>query len=323
MQRIIVTGGAGFIGSNFLHVMIKKYPSINFINVDKLTYSGNLNNLTQIKSASNYSFIQEDICNKERIAGLVEEGDIIVNFAAESHVDNSITNPNIFIQTNVVGTQNLLDIARQKNARLFVQISTDEVYGSLTYDQRPSIETDNFSPSSPYSASKAAAEMLCMACMKTYGQRIIITRSSNNFGPYQFPEKVIPLFVTNLLRDKQVPLYGEGKNVRDWIYVLDNVDAIDFIIHHGQIGEAYNIGGGNELQNRVLTEKILTHMGKDLSYIKRVPDRLGHDLRYSLDTGKLRQLGWYPKHSFEDALSDTIRWYQNHEGWWKPLVKKE
>ena len=307
--RVIVTGGAGFIGSNFLHYMIEKHQDYKFINIDKLTYSGNQNNIKHLESQENYSFLQEDICDKEKIAMLIEKGDIIINFAAESHVDNSILDPGIFIKTNVLGTQNLLDICREKKAALFVQISTDEVYGSLNFDQKSSVESDMFNPSSPYSASKAAAELLCTAAIKTFNQPIIITRSSNNFGPYQFPEKVIPLFITNLLEERKVPLYGAGENVRDWIYV----------IHNGKVGEVYNIGGGNELKNIDLTNLIIGAVGKDNSFIEHVKDRLGHDLRYSLNCSKIHKLGWKPRFEFEQALKETIKWYINNKDWWAQL----
>ncbi len=317
--RVIVTGGAGFIGSNFLHYMIEKHQDYKFINIDKLTYSGNQNNIKHLESQENYSFLQEDICDKEKIAMLIEKGDIIINFAAESHVDNSILDPGIFIKTNVLGTQNLLDICREKKAALFVQISTDEVYGSLNFDQKSSVESDMFNPSSPYSASKAAAELLCTAAIKTFNQPIIITRSSNNFGPYQFPEKVIPLFITNLLEERKVPLYGAGENVRDWIYVIDNCEAIDFVIHNGKVGEVYNIGGGNELKNIDLTNLIIGAVGKDNSFIEHVKDRLGHDLRYSLNCSKIHKLGWKPRFEFEQALKETIKWYINNKDWWAQL----
>ncbi len=318
-KRLIVTGGCGFIGSNFIHHILKKYPSYKIVNVDKLTYAGNEQNLNSIKHNPNYLLVKEDICNKEAMSNIIQKDDIVVNFAAESHVDNSITDAETFVRTNVLGVQTLLDVARNKNVNLFLQISTDEVYGSLNFEQRSSTEKDPLHPSSPYSASKAAAEMLCMAAVKTFKQPVIITRSSNNFGPYQFPEKVVPLFITNLLEGKKVPLYGEGKNVRDWIYVIDNCEALDFIIHKGEPGEIYNIGGGNELNNVELTNKILHHAGKDNSWISYVPDRLGHDLRYSLDSAKLHALGWKPNTSFDQAFIQSFEWYKNNVGWWKPL----
>jgi dTDP-glucose 4,6-dehydratase len=318
-MKVIVTGGSGFIGSNFLRYMVYKYPKYNFVNIDKLTYAGNKRSLSDIAGKENYQFVEGDICDKNMMGGLIVEGDIIVNFAAESHVDNSILDPGIFIKTNILGVQTILDAAREKKAKLFVQISTDEVYGSLGLEQESSKEHHNLIPSSPYSASKAAGDLLCLANVRTFGQPIIVTRSSNNFGPYQFPEKVIPLFVTNLIKEKKVPLYGEGKNVRDWIYVLDNCEAIDFIIHNGNGGEIYNIGGGKELTNIDLTKLILESMGRDYSFIERVEDRIGHDFRYSLDSSKIGELGWKPRFRFEEALKKTIDWYLNNSMWWTPL----
>ena len=318
-QRFVITGGAGFIGNNFIRHMIKRYPNYSFVNIDKLTYSGNLNNLLDIEKEQNYKFFKEDICDRKAMSNILDEGDVIVNFAAESHVDNSLLDPEIFIKTNVLGTQVLLDVAREKKAKLFVQISTDEVYGSLSFDQKSSHELDNLFPSSPYSASKASAELLCLAAMRTFNQPIMITRSSNNFGPYQFPEKVIPLFITNLIVGKNVPLYGAGKNVRDWLYVNDNCEAIDFLIYNGKVGEIYNIGGGNELANIDLTKHILLHMNKDDSFIEFVTDRLGHDLRYSIDSSKIGAVGWKPKFSFKEALAVTANWYKENRRWWEPL----
>ena len=318
-QRFVITGGAGFIGTNFIRHMIKRYPNYSFVNIDKLTYSGNLNNLLDIEKEQNYKFFKEDICDRKAMSNILDEGDVIVNFAAESHVDNSLLDPEIFIKTNVLGTQVLLDVAREKKAKLFVQISTDEVYGSLSFEQPPSVETDTLKPSSPYSASKAAAEMLCFANIHTHKQPIIITRSSNNFGPYQFPEKVIPLFITNIIDGKKVPLYGEGKNVRDWMYVRDNCGAIDTVIHKGSPGEVYNIGGRNEITNKDLTKLILAIMMKDELHINYVEDRKGHDLRYSLNCSKLCALGWLPASSFQEMLNYTVQWYTSNEGWWRPL----
>ncbi len=317
-MRILITGGSGFIGSNFIRYMSGKYPSYELINFDKLTYSGNINNLSGLDN-KNYKFIKGDICDKELLREVIKEGDVVVNFAAETHVDNSILDPGIFVMTNVLGVQSLLDVTRERKAKLFVQISTDEVYGSLDFSQKSSLEHHPLNPSSPYSASKAAAEMLCLACIKTFNQPIVITRSSNNFGPYQFPEKIIPLFVTNLLDGKKVPLYGDGRNIRDWIYVLDNCEAIDFVIHKGEPGEIYNVGGGNEIPNRELTKKILKEVGKGESFIELVEDRLGHDLRYSLDSSKINSLGWRPRFEFDKALKDTIEWYKNNKNWWEPL----
>jgi len=318
-QKVIVTGGCGFIGSNFLQHMVKKYSQYDFINIDKLTYSGNKENLKDIENFPNYQFIQEDICNYSSMSNIITKDSIVVNFAAESHVDNSITDPGIFTKTNVLGTHTLLEAARKKEAKLFIQISTDEVYGSLDLHSESSTESDLLKPTSPYSASKAAAEMICFGNIKTFKQPIIITRSSNNFGPYQFPEKVIPLFVTNLSEGLKVPLYGTGKNIRDWIHVQDNCEALDFIIHHGIHGEIYNIGGGNEIQNIELTKTIIENSGKDESFITYVEDRLGHDLRYSLDCSKLHTLGWSPKLNFLEAIKETISWYRSNESWWRPL----
>ncbi len=321
-SKMIVTGGAGFIGSNFIHMMVDKYPEINFIVVDKLTYAGNLANLESLMNKRNFEFVQADIGDIEKMNELIDENTCIVNFAAESHVDNSITGPLIFTETNVKGTHKLLEVARQKKAKMFLHVSTDEVYGSLDFSDKSSNENDILNPSSPYSASKAAAEMLCMAYKHTFDMPIIITRSSNNFGPYQYPEKIIPLFVTNLLEGKKVPVYGTGKNVRDWIYVLDNCEAIEFIIKNGKIGEIYNVGGGNEKANIELTKKIIELMNKNEESIEFVKDRLGHDVRYSLDCKKVNDLGWRPKRSFEEALKETIEWYKSNENWWKVLKEK-
>ncbi len=320
--KVIVTGGAGFIGSNFMNYMIDKYPTYDFIVVDKLTYAGNITNLAPIANRQNFRFEWIDISDKNRINGLVDENTIIINFAAESHVDNSITGPMIFTHTNVLGTHALLEVARHKKAKLFIQISTDEVYGSLNFESPSSNEDDILKPSSPYSASKAAAEMLCFSYMHTFKMPIIITRSSNNFGPYQYPEKVIPLFVTNLIEGKKVPLYGTGKNVRDWIYVEDNCEAIDFVMHKGKVGEVYNIGGGNEVQNVQLTNDIHKMMGVGSEMIQYVEDRLGHDLRYSLSSEKIKTLGWKPRHNFEEALQKTIKWYKENETFWRPLKNR-
>lgn len=318
-MRLVITGAAGFIGTNFLRYMIKKRPEYNFLVIDNLTYSGNMENLKEFIGYKNFKFVKEDICNYNKIVELINEGDVLINFAAESHVDNSIKDPSIFIKTNVLGTHSVLEAARNKKAKLFVQISTDEVYGSLDFTSAPSNEEDILFPSSPYSSSKAAAEQICFGNLKTFHQPIIITRSSNNFGPYQFPEKVIPLFITNLIQGKKVPLYGSGRNIRDWIYVTDNCEAIDLIISKGKIGEIYNIGGGNEVTNIELTKRIIKKMGKNDEAIEFVEDRKGHDLRYSLDCSKIRALGWEPKLEFDSALDETINWYKSNESWWLPL----
>lgn len=322
-NRLIVTGGCGFIGSNFIRYILEKHPEQEIVNVDKLTYSGNLNNLKDMEGKKNYSFVLADICDYGKMKEVIRAGDIIVNFAAESHVDNSIKDSKDFVKTNILGVDNLLQVSREKGVKLFLQVSTDEVYGSLKLYDRPSEEDNALQPSSPYSASKAAAEMLCLAAIKTFNQPIIISRSSNNFGPYQFPEKIVPLFITNIIQGFKVPLYGKGENIRDWIYVIDNCEAIDFVIKNGASGEIYNIGGGNEIANIDLTKKILANLGKDNLWINEVKDRPGHDLRYSLNCNKIKSLGWSPGFDFNDALKKTIQWYKDNESWWKPLKRQE
>lgn len=308
-MSIIVTGGAGFIGSNFIRLLFSSQQEHKIINIDKLTYAGNKESISNFENCMNYTFIQEDICNQEAMNSIINEGDIVVNFAAESHVDNSIKNPNVFLETNILGVQSLLTACRKKKASLMVQISTDEVYGSLTLDQKSSTEKEALCPSSPYSASKAAAEMLCFSAMKTFNQPIIITRSSNNFGPYQYPEKLIPLFITKLLKNEKVPVYGNGMNIRDWIFVEENCKAILFIMKNGEIGEIYNIGGGNEITNIDLTKMIINKMGKSESCIEYVEDRLGHDFRYSINCSKLFNLGWKRESLLEENIEKTINWY--------------
>ena len=318
-KRVLVTGGAGFIGSNFIHYILNKYDDYEIVNFDKLTYAGNLENLADIQDDKRYRFIRGDICNREAVAAAIKDADIVINFAAESHVDRSIEDPGSFIQTDVFGTFVLLEASRNNEVSLYVQISTDEVYGSI--ENGSFKETDPLKPNSPYSASKAGADMIVRSFNKTYGLPIIITRSSNNFGPNQYPEKVIPLFVTNLIDDIPVPLYGDGMNVRDWIYIEDNCAGIDFAIHKGEPGEIYNIGGGNERPNIWITRKILEIMGKPESMIKYVKDRPGHDRRYSVNYDKLKSLGWNPKYDFESALERTVMWYQQNEKWWRKLKR--
>ncbi|MFN3966323.1 MAG: dTDP-glucose 4,6-dehydratase, partial [Endomicrobiia bacterium] len=280
-MRILVTGGCGFIGSNFIRYILKKYHEYKIINLDKLTYAGNPDNLKDIEKNKNYKFVKGDICDSKIVDKLVKEVDCIINFAAESHVDRSILEPGSFLKTDVFGTYTLLESAKKNNIKRYIQISTDEVYGSI--ENGSFTEESPLRPNSPYSASKASADMLCRAYFVTYNLPVIITRSSNNFGPYQYPEKIIPLFITNALEDKLLPVYGDGKNIRDWIYVLDNCKAIDLVLHKGKPGEIYNIGGGNEIQNIELTKKILKLLNKPESLIKFVEDRAGHDRRYSLD----------------------------------------
>jgi len=320
---LLVTGGAGFIGSNFIHYMIRKYPEYKIINLDKLTYAGNLENLKDIESNGNYRFVRGDICDRNIIEELFSNNkiDAVINFAAESHVDRSIEDPGVFIQTDVYGTFVLLEASSKYKAGVFLQISTDEVYGSIADGSFK--ETDPLKPNSPYAASKASAEMIVRSFYKTYGTPVLITRTSNNFGPYQFPEKIIPLFVTNLIDGLKVPLYGDGMNVRDWIYVMDNCHALDLVLHRGEIGQSYNIGGGNEKPNVWITKTLLKLLEKPQSMIQPVADRLGHDRRYSVDCTKIeKELGWKSETDFEEALEKTVKWYLNNEKWWRPLKNR-
>lgn len=321
MKSILVTGGAGFIGSNFVRYMVNKYPDYRIIVLDALTYAGNRENLQDLEGRLNYFFYHGNICDKEVVDNLVSNVDTIINFAAETHVDRSILEAGSFIQTDVVGTFTLLEAARKYNIERYIQISTDEVYGSI--EDGSFTEESPLQPNSPYSASKASGDLMVRAYHRTYGLPTIITRSSNNFGPYQYPEKLIPLFITNALDDLPLPLYGDGKNVRDWLYVLDNCEAIDLVLHRGKVGEVYNIGGGNEMQNIQITEMILELLNKPKSLIQPVPDRLGHDRRYSVDTQKIRALGWKPRHNFQQALQETVRWYVEHEDWWRAIKEKQ
>ena len=316
-MHLLITGGAGFIGSNFIRYLLKKYPDYKITNLDKLTYAGNLENLKDIEKNKNYSFIKGDICDKIIAKKLFKNADAVVNFAASTHVDRSILDADDFIQTNFVGAYTLLEAAKNNNIKLFIQISSDEAYGSIASGY--SKESDFLEPNSPYSASKAAADLLARSYHVTHKLPVIITRSSNNFGPYQYPEKVIPLFITNLIESKKVPLYGDGLNVRDWLYVLDNCSAIDLVLHKGKPGEIYNIGGGTLLNNKELTFKILKAFNKLEDSIEYVKDRPGHDRRYALDCAKMENLGWKPSHGFEEALHETIDWYRKNTGWWNRL----
>ncbi len=320
-MKLLITGGAGFIGSNFIRLILNKYPDYEVINLDLLTYAGNLENLKDLEQNENYRFVQGDIRDEDVVDKVMKGMDAVVNFAAESHVDRSIGGPADFIQTDVYGTFVLLEAARQHGIGRYLQISTDEVYGSI--EEGSFVETDMLEPSSPYSASKAGGDMQVMAYHTTYGLPTLITRSSNNFGPYQYPEKIIPLFITNLLEGKKVPLYGDGMNVRDWIYVTDNCEGIDTVLHEGEVGEIYNIGGGNERSNIFITNKILEILGKSEEMIEPVADRLGHDRRYSIDCSKAKALGWTPAHDFEGALEETVDWYVNNPDWWKKLKSGE
>lgn len=314
----MITGGAGFIGSNFIRYMLNKYKDYQIVNLDKLTYCGNLDNLKDIEDDSRYKFVKGDICDEKLVTKIVKDCEAIVNFAAQTHVDRSIVDASEFIRTNVYGTYALLEVAKNHKISLFCHISTDEVYGSR--EEGLFKETDALKPSSPYSASKAAADHLVLSYDVTYNLPIMIVRSTNNFGPYQFPEKVISLFITNTLEGKKLPVYGDGQNIRDWIYVLDNCQAIDFILHQGKIGEIYNVAGNNQLKNLDLTRLILKNMEKSEDLIEFVQDRPGHDRRYALDSTKIEQLGWKPGHNFEQALKETIGWYQHNREWWQALV---
>ena len=320
-MNILVTGGAGFIGSNFVRHMVETYPSYGIVNYDLLTYAGNLENLKDIESHENYTFVKGDINNRELVDHLVKYHniDVIVNFAAESHVDRSITEPDIFIKSNVLGTQALLDVAKANNLKKYVQVSTDEVYGSLGETGYFTEETP-LDPNSPYSASKAGADMLVSAYHETFGMNVNITRCSNNYGPYHFPEKLIPLMVTNALEGKELPIYGDGKNVRDWLHVKDHCAAIDLVIHKGEPGEIYNVGGHNERTNNEIVHLIVEKLNAPKELIKFVEDRLGHDRRYAIDPTKLAtELGWKPKYTFDTGIVETIQWYLDNQDWWKNI----
>jgi dTDP-glucose 4,6-dehydratase len=318
MVDVLVTGGAGFIGSNFVRYALAAHPDWQVTTLDKLTYAGRLENLHDVRDHPRHTFVRGDVADAAVAAPLVRKANIVVHFAAETHVDRSIQSAGEFITTDVFGTFVLLEAARQApGLRRFVQISTDEVYGSVPVGS--SRETDELKPRNPYSASKAGADRLAYSYFATYGVPVIITRASNNYGPYQFPEKVIPLFVTNALDDVQVPLYGDGLNERDWLHVIDHCRALDLLIEAGQEGEVYNVGGGNHVRNIDLTRQILALAGKPESLIKPVADRPGHDRRYSLDTSKLRGLGWTPSAEFEQGLAETVQWYVQNEWWWRPI----
>lgn len=316
-MKLLVTGGAGFIGSNFVLYMMQQHPEYKIINMDALTYAGNLENLKSIETNQNYTFIQADISDKTAVDQIFQQGiDMVVNFAAESHVDRSILEPEVFVNTNVLGTQVLLDASKKYNVTKFVQVSTDEVYGSLG-DTGLFTETTALEPNSPYSASKAGGDLLVRAYHETFGLPVNITRCSNNYGPYQFPEKLIPLIISRALNDGALPIYGDGLNIRDWLYVEDHCSAIDLVIHQGKVGEVYNIGGNNERTNIHIVKTILEELGKPESLITYVEDRLGHDRRYGIDPTKITtELGWKPKHNFETGIKETIQWYLDNKEWW-------
>ncbi|MBQ4079008.1 dTDP-glucose 4,6-dehydratase, partial [bacterium] len=316
-MKILVTGGAGFIGSCFVRHILNKYSDYKVINLDALTYAGNIENLDDVKDNKNYTFVHGNICDKKLVRDLISEVDCVVNFAAESHVDRSITGPEIFIETNVQGTLNLLQNAKELGVDRYLQVSTDEVYGTLGKTGY-FYETTPLAPNSPYSASKASADMLVRAYHETYKMPVLTTRCSNNYGPYQYPEKLIPFFISQLLKGKKVPVYGDGLNVRDWLYVYDHCAAIDTVLHKGRVGEVYNIGGHNEKTNMEITRLILEAMGKDDSSIEYVKDRLGHDRRYAISNDKIQsELGWEPSLTFEEGIKITIDWYLKNQAWMK------
>ena len=319
-MKILVTGGAGFIGSNFIHYWLDKHREDKIVNLDKLTYAGNLDNLKEIENNENYSFVKGDICDENLVLDLTKDVDIVVNFAAESHVDRSILNSADFIHSNVEGVRVLLDACRKNNVSRFHHISTDEVFGSLEKDNKPFTENTPYSPRSPYSASKASSDHLVRSYYHTHKLPVTISNCSNNYGPYQFPEKLIPLFVTNLIEDKKIPVYGNGENIRDWIHVLDHVKGIEAILLNGKIGETYCLGGEQEKTNLEITKLILESMDKDESYIEYVNDRPGHDLRYAIDCSKAKKyLDWKPEISFKEGLDETINWYRKNVDWWNKL----
>ena len=316
-MKILITGGLGFIGSNFIRYFLNKYPDYEITSIDAVTYAGNPKNLRDVEKNKNYSFVRGDICDSKIVDKLAQDKDAIINFAAETHVDRSIIESGSFVKTDVLGTHALLEAAKKHNVKKFCQISSDEVYGSI--ERGSFTEESLLQPNSPYSASKAGGDMLVRAYNRTFGIFTLITRSSNNYGPYQHPEKFMPLFITNLLENKKVPLYGDGLNVRDWLFVLDNCRGIDVVLHNGAAGEVYNIGGDCEKRNIDVVKLMLNALDKDESCIEYVKDRLGHDRRYSLDSSKLKKLGWRQKTNFEDGLRQTVEWYKSNKEWWKPL----
>ena len=327
-MTIIVTGGAGFIGSNFVFHMLQAHPDYRIVCLDKLTYAGNLSTLEPVLQQDNFRFVKADICDRQAVDKLFQEEkpDIVVNFAAESHVDRSIENPGIFLETNIMGTAVLMDACRKYGIQRYHQVSTDEVYGDLPLDRPDSFFTEEtpLHTSSPYSSSKASADLLVMAYYRTYGLPVTISRCSNNYGPYHFPEKLIPLMIANALADKPLPVYGNGENVRDWLYVEDHCRAIDLIIHNGKVGEVYNVGGHNEKRNIDIVRIICQELGKPESLIVHVEDRKGHDRRYAIDPAKIhRELGWLPETKFEDGIKKTIKWYLEHKKWWQDIINGE
>ncbi|MEK4150837.1 dTDP-glucose 4,6-dehydratase [Carnobacterium sp. FSL E2-0243] len=323
-MNVLVTGGAGFIGSNYVHYMLENHPEYKIINLDLLTYAGNIHNLDDVMDNPNHIFVEGNICNRELVRNLVKTYNIthFVNFAAESHVDRSILNPEIFVETNIQGTLALLDVAKELSIEKYLQVSTDEVYGSLGAEGYFTEETP-LAPNSPYSASKTGADLLVRAYYETYGMNVNITRCSNNYGPYHFPEKLIPLMISNGMDNKELPIYGDGLNIRDWLHVQDHCQAIDLVLHKGRKGEVYNVGGHNERTNNEIVEIVIEKLGLSRDLIKYVEDRLGHDKRYAIDPTKLEtELGWKPKYTFDTGIVETIEWYQANEAWWRPLKER-
>jgi dTDP-glucose 4,6-dehydratase len=319
--RLVVTGGAGFIGSNFVRYMLRRHDDLEVVNLDKLTYAGNLENLRDVEDDRRYSFVHGDICDAALVGETLRGADVVVNFAAETHVDRSISGPQDFIRTDVLGTHTLLEAVRELEVPRYLQISTDEVYGST--ESGAFTEESDLDPSSPYSASKAGGDLLVLAYHRTFGTPVLITRSSNNYGAFQYPEKIVPLFITNAIDDLQLPVYGDGLNVRDWLHVDDNCAGIDLVLREGVPGQVYNIGGGNEVQNLTLTHRILELLGKSEELIRYVADRPGHDRRYAIDCAKLRALGWHPETSFDAGLERTVSWYRDNPAWWRRLKSGE
>ncbi|CEG22108.1 dTDP-glucose 4,6-dehydratase [Planococcus massiliensis] len=326
MKKVLVTGGAGFIGGNFVQYMVKKYPEYHIFNLDALTYAGDLTKHREIEKRSNYTFVHTDITKSLEIHKLFEKEqfDYVVHFAAESHVDRSIREPEVFITTNILGTQILLEAAKRIEVQKFVHISTDEVYGELDFDPSTFFtEETPLQPNSPYSASKASSDLLVRSYFETFGLPVNITRCSNNYGPYHFPEKLIPLAISHVLKDQPVPVYGDGKNIRDWLHVADHCSAIDLVLHKGELGEVYNIGGHNEQSNLDVVRTILNALGKTEELIQYVPDRLGHDRRYAIDPSKLEKLGWKPMYRFDSGIQQTVQWYLENRDWWEHILKRQ
>jgi dTDP-glucose 4,6-dehydratase len=319
--RIVITGGAGFIGSNFVRYLLRRYEDVDVVNLDKLTYAGNLENLRDVEDDPRYTFVRGDICDAGVVRDTLAGADAVVNFAAETHVDRSISGPQDFIRTDVLGTHTLLEAVRELGVGRFLQIGTDEVYGST--ESGAFTEESPLSPSSPYSASKAAADLLVLAYHRTYGAPVLLTRSSNNYGPWQYPEKIIPLFITNAIDGQALPVYGDGLNVRDWLYVEDNCAAVDTVLQRGRDGEVYNIGGGNEVRNLALTRQILKLLGRNADLIRFVADRPGHDRRYAVDCTKVHALGWEAATPFDRGLAETVAWYRGREEWWRAIKSGE